>query len=150
MEDKALMSALRFNGSVWCNLDVALRNVDQIIRKFVRPLGLTVIEWYILRALYEKDGQQASELARVVGRAATSFTPNLDKLQQKKGLIERRPDPDDRRAVRIYLTPTAEKLRSKVLETAEKVDQYIQDAFDQKEYAIFLSVLAQLQTLNGD
>lgn len=150
MEEKALMSALRFNGSVWCNLDVALRNVDQIVRKFVRPLGLTVIEWYILRALYEKDGQQASELARVVGRAATSFTPNLDKLQQKKGLIERRPDPDDRRAVRIYLTPSAEKLRSKVLETAEKVDQYIQDAFDQKEYAIFLSVLAQLQTLNGD
>lgn len=150
MEDKALMSALRFNGSVWCNLDVALRNVDQIIRKFVRPLGLTVIEWYILRALYEKDGQQASELARVVGRAATSFTPNLDKLQQKKGLIERRPDPDDRRAVRIYLTPSAEKLRPKVLETAEKVDRHIQDAFDQGEYAIFLSVLAQLQTLNSD
>ena len=53
--------------------------------------------------LYDEDGQHASELARAVGRAATSFTPNLDKLQDK-ALIERRPDPGDRRAVRIYLT----------------------------------------------
>ena len=42
---------LRFDGSVWCNLDIALRNMDQVFRRVVRPLGLTVIEWYILRAL---------------------------------------------------------------------------------------------------
>jgi DNA-binding MarR family transcriptional regulator len=95
--------SLRFNGSVWCNLDIALRNMDQLYRQSMQSLGLSVIELYILRALYERDGQHASELARAVGRAATSFTPNLDKLQNK-GLIERRPDPGDRRAVRIYLT----------------------------------------------
>jgi DNA-binding MarR family transcriptional regulator len=81
MSDKN--SPLRFDGSVWCNLDVALRNVDQIFRQEIKPEGLTVIEWYILRALYDSDGRHASELARAVGRAATSFTPNLDKLQDK-------------------------------------------------------------------
>lgn len=150
MVEKVAQNTLRFNGSVWCNLDIALRNVDQIVRKVVRPLGLTVIEWYILRALYERDGQQASELARAVGRAATSFTPNLDKLQQKKGLIERRADTDDRRAVRIYLTPTAEKMRPAVLDSAQKVDKKIQQSFDPKEYEMFLAVLAGLQSLNGE
>ena len=100
------MSTLRFNGSVWCNLDIALRNIDQIFRNHVSILGLSVIEWYVLRALFAEDGQHASQLANCVGRAATSFTPNLDKLQDK-GYIERLPDPSDRRAVRIYLTQKA-------------------------------------------
>ena len=71
---KERVSTLRFDGSVWCNLDIALRNLDQVFNRVVQPLGLTIIEWYILRALYERDGQHASELARAVGRAATSFT----------------------------------------------------------------------------
>lgn len=139
-------TSLRFDGSVWCNLDIALRNVDQIFRRVVRPLELTVIEWYILRALYERDGQHASELANAVGRAATSFTPNLDKLQ-KKELIERRPDPSDRRAVRIFLTDKAHDKRSDVLEAAEKIDAQIADLFPQVEFQTFLDVLSTLQTV---
>lgn len=140
---------LRFDGSVWCNVDVALRNLDQIYRRAVRPLGLTVIEWYILRALYEQDGQHASELARAVGRAATSFTPNIDKLE-KKNLIERRPDPGDRRAVRIYLTKHGESRRNKVLQVAKTIDTEIENRFNADNLAIFQDVLATLQTLNLD
>jgi len=140
---------LRFNGSAWCNLDIALRNMDQMFGRVVQPLGLTIIEWYILRALYERDGQHASELARAVGRAATSFTPNLDKLQEK-GLIERRPDPSDRRAVHIYLTQAAEECREDIVSSAEKVDNQLQTMFDAKEYDIFQHVLAQLQSIEGD
>ena len=140
---------LRFNGSVWCNLDIALRNVDQVFRRTVRPLKLTVIEWYILRALYEQDGQHASELARAVGRAATSFTPNLDKLQGKD-MIERRPDPSDRRAVRIYLTDKAQNIREDVLSSAEEIDSQIANMFDTGELETFNRVLSELQTLLPD
>ena len=137
---------LRFEGSVWCNLDIALRNIDQVFRRAVRPLELTVIEWYILRALYEQDGQHASELARAVGRAATSFTPNLDKLQEK-GMIERRPDPGDRRAVRIYLTDKAGEKREAVMDIAEKLDVQLAQMFKSSEYQAFQNVLSTLQTV---
>lgn len=140
---------LRFDGSVWCNLDIALRNVDQLFRRAVRPLGLTVIEWYILRALYEQDGQHASELARAVGRAATSFTPNLDKLQQKD-LIERRPDPSDRRAVRIFLTDRAREVREQVQGTAEDVDKRVANMYSIKDYKSFQEVLSSLQAVTPD
>lgn len=140
---------LRFNGSVWCNLDIALRNMDQVFGRLVQPLGLTIIEWYILRALYERDGQHASELARAVGRAATSFTPNLDKLQDK-GLIERRPDPTDRRAVHIHLTRAGNALREEVLQVAEDIDARIHSMFEPRQYEEFESVLAQLQTADPD
>jgi DNA-binding MarR family transcriptional regulator len=138
-------SSLRFDGSVWCNLDIALRNLDQVFRRVVRPLRLTVIEWYILRALYEEDGQHASDLARAVGRAATSFTPNLDKLQEK-GYVERRPDPGDRRAVRIYLTTKGEDARKQVNDGAREIDQELANLFPQAQFETFLDVLGTLQT----
>jgi DNA-binding MarR family transcriptional regulator len=136
---------LRFSGSLWCNLDIALRNLDQIYGQVVEPLGLTVIEWYILRALYDQDGQHASELARAVGRAATSFTPILDKLQDK-GLIERRPDPADRRAVRIYLTDKGHKTRDGVLSSAKQIDARIQKLVPNGDFKAFQTVLALLQS----
>lgn len=141
--------SLRFNGSIWCNLDIALRNLDQIYGQVVEPLGLTVIEWYILRALYDQDGQHASELARAVGRAATSFTPILDKLQNK-GMIERRPDPADRRAVRIYLTVKGAQLRDRVLQAAEQIDNRVRKSVANGDFKSFQSVIAALQTLSTE
>lgn len=139
-------TSLRFDGSIWCNLDIALRSIDQLFRQNIRPVDLTVIEWYILRALYDRDGQHASELARAVGRAATSFTPNLDKLQDK-GFIERRPDKSDRRAVRIYLTDKAHAHRDDVVNSAREIDEQIGELFDGDELEVFNFVLANLQQL---
>jgi len=142
-------NSLRFNGSVWCNLDIALRNLDQTFGRLIQPLGLTVIEWYILRALYEQDGQHASELARAVGRAATSFTPILDKLQQKD-LVERRPDPTDRRAVRIYLTEKGQAQRKAVLNSADQIDKQIKEMFPNGDFQAFQQVLSRLQTMTPE
>ncbi len=144
-----MTSTLRFDGSVWCNLDIALRNIDQLFTRVIQPLGLSVIEWYILRALYDQDGQHASELARSVGRAATSFTPNLDKLQSK-GMIERRPDPSDRRAVRIFLTDKAENRRSDIIEAAEALDGRIANLFEDERFEAFQAILSTLQGVELD
>ena len=143
------MTELRFNGSLWCNLDIALRNVDQVFKRRIRPSGITVIEWYILRSLFDRDGQHASELASAVGRAATSFTPNLDKLQ-KKGYIERRPDDVDRRAVRIYLTEKAHQCRSAVMESAKDLDKEILEFLSNRENQVFERTLVKLQSMDGE
>lgn len=85
------MNVLRFDGSLWVNLDIALRTLDQVYGQVAARLGVSVVEWYVLRALAEQDGQRPSDLALFIGRRATSFTPVFDILQHKK-LIERRPD----------------------------------------------------------
>lgn len=149
MRARSVATQLRFNGSAWVNVDIALRNLDQLFGRVVQPLGLTVIEWYILRALMERDGLHASELARAVGRAATSFTPNLDKLANR-GLIERRPDESDRRAVRIYLTTAGENHRDYVQKSSEQIDQQVQKLFNVKDFETFQTVLATLQSLEPD
>ena len=142
-------SHLLFDGSIWCNLDIARRNMEQIFRQMLRPRGLTVIEWHILRSLYEEDGQHASELARTVGRAATSFTPNLDKLQDR-GFIERRADKVDRRAVRIFLTEAGKEHREEVLESARQIDAAVSKIFPQDEFMSFQRVLTALQSVAPD
>lgn len=135
-------STLRFNGSLWCNLDIALRNLDHFYSQGIQPPGLSVIEAYILLALYEQDGQRASDLAHAIGRAPTAFTPILDKLETKD-LIQRRPDPADRRAVRIHLTEPGNALRDAVLTHFRRRDAQIKGVVAD-EWTAFERVLAKI------
>jgi DNA-binding MarR family transcriptional regulator len=141
------METLRFDGSLWVNVDVALRSLDQVYGRAINDLELGVIEWYVLRALYQQDGQHASELARAVGRAATSFTPILDQLEDS-GLVERRPDKQDRRAVLIYLTDEGKALRRRIRASAEGVEKVVRRVADEAEWASFQKVLAGLVAMN--
>lgn len=75
--------------------------------------SLSIVAIHILNELYQSDGQKASELARKVGRAATSFTPILDQLENDK-LLKRSPHKTDRRAVIISLTVKGQSLRTPI------------------------------------
>ena len=81
----------------------------------------TSVQLHVLVSLYREDGQHPSNLARSVGRSPVSFTTILDRLVER-GLIERREDPSDRRAVFIHLTPAAEVLRVAVLDVIAQVN----------------------------
>ena len=140
------MADLHFGGSVWFNVDIALRSVDSIYKKEIGELGLAVVEWYVLRTLYEKDGQMASRLAEAIGRPATSFTPILDKIQSK-GLIERQQHTRDRRALKIYLTPKGQSLKEEVLASADRIEDKIKQHFSEKDRQAYESVVANLQTM---
>jgi DNA-binding MarR family transcriptional regulator len=148
MED-CVMNDLRFGGSIWCNLDIALRKVDEIYKKEIQGLNLTVIEWYILRELYEEDGQMASHLAKGVGRPATSFTPLLDQLENK-GLIERRTHPTDRRGVLMYLTAKGKALRKQVETVAERIESKLCEQVTDRDWKSYQHVVANFQSLTPE
>jgi len=140
------MADLAFEGSVWCNIDVVLRQIDLLYRQETEVLGLSVIEWYVLRALYQQDGQMASRLAEAVGRPVTSFTPILDDIE-RKGLIERCPYPANRRAIKIQLTPQGRALEERVKAGAARVDNQLRRKFSERAWRGFEAVVAMLQTM---
>jgi len=144
--ERQIMPDLPFGGSVWCNIDIALRNLETIYKQETEALGLTVIEWYVLRMLYEEDGQMPSRLADGVGRPATSFTPILDKIQYK-GLIERRQHTADRRAVKIHLTAKGQTLKEEVIASAERIEKKLRNQFSDKDWQKYESVVANLQAM---
>lgn len=138
------MTDLRFGGSIWCNLDIALRKVDEIYKHATNEIGLSVIEWYIMRVLYEQDGLMSSQLAKAVGRTATSFTPTVDQLENK-GLIERRTHPSDRRSVTIHLTAKGKALKPKVEAIANGIDSKLINGINPEDWQSYQRVLATFQ-----
>src|SRR6185503_21039795 len=123
-----MMADLYFGGSVWCNIDVALRRLEPIYKQEAELLGLSIMEWHVLRVLYKQDKQMVRELAQAVGRAQTAFTPMLDHIESK-GLIERCPHPTDRRAVIIQLTTQAKVLEKQVKAGAERIEDNLRRKF---------------------
>lgn len=71
--------------------------------------GITRAQWVVLVRLDRFEGLKQSELAEMLDLQPITLTRLLDRLCDC-GFIERRSDPNDRRAKRLYLTATARPL----------------------------------------
>src|ERR1700758_2761971 len=85
-----------------------------------RQLGISQAQWSVLARLDRQEGMKQSELAEMLDLQPISLTRLLDRLCES-GLIERRPDPDDRRAKRLFLTPAARPLLEKLGDLGEEL-----------------------------
>jgi MarR family transcriptional regulator for hemolysin len=90
-----------------------LNDVARLLRTFAdhkaAQFGMTRAQWAVLVRLDRCEGLKQSELAEMLDLQPISLTRLLDKLSDN-GLIERRSDPTDRRAKRLFLTPAARPL----------------------------------------
>jgi MarR family transcriptional regulator, organic hydroperoxide resistance regulator len=77
------------------------------------PYGVRVGQHIVLSVLWEEDGLTPGEIARRLG-VATPTIVNTATRMEEAGLLVRRPDPDDARLVRLYLTPHARAVRESV------------------------------------
>jgi DNA-binding MarR family transcriptional regulator len=75
---------------------------DQRARQF----GVSRAQWAVLIRIERNEGLKQSELADMLDLQPITLTRLLDRLADN-GLIERRADPNDRRANRLYLRPAA-------------------------------------------
>jgi MarR family transcriptional regulator for hemolysin len=71
--------------------------------------GVTYAQWVVLARLDRFEGLKQSELAEMLDLQPITLTRLLDRLCSA-GMIERRSDPNDRRAKRLFLTPVARPL----------------------------------------
>ncbi|WP_162806580.1 MarR family winged helix-turn-helix transcriptional regulator [Sphingosinicella terrae] len=69
-------------------------------------LGSTGAQWRVLARLSRRDGLRQIELAEALDVEPITLCRMVDRLEQA-GLVERRKDPEDRRAWRIHLTEAA-------------------------------------------
>jgi len=91
---------------------------------FMKPLGVTRSQWWVLAYLSRHDGMIQSDLAGVLELGKAALGGLIDRLEASE-FIERRSDPMDRRVKRIYLTAkgaqTVKEMRSLSHEMSERI-----------------------------
>jgi MarR family transcriptional regulator, organic hydroperoxide resistance regulator len=92
-------------------LAVASRTVVSLYRPLLEPMGLTHPQYLVMLALWEAEPLRVSELADRLSLEPATLSPLLKRLEAG-GLVARRREPGDERAVAVTLTPAGRALRS--------------------------------------
>lgn len=97
----------------------------------------------VMEQLDFEDGQRLTDLAEGAGMAPQSIGELVDQLEEL-GYVERRPDPDDRRAKRIYRTAKGEKATETARTTAFATETALSDLLGEEELAGLRSQLLRI------
>ena len=103
-------------------LNDAARLMRKDFERRTRSLGLTRAQWQTLFHLARNEGCNQATLADLLDVEPITLARTIDRLELS-GLVERRPDPGDRRARLLFLGerahPLLEQLRALGAETRE-------------------------------
>ncbi|MBL6613606.1 MAG: MarR family transcriptional regulator [Reyranella sp.] len=109
----------------------------------VRPLGATLQMWRVLAALRERDGRRMGDLSETTSIEVSTLTRLVDNME-KKGLVARRRDGDDARAVLLHVTPAGRRLTQRILPIAERYEAVALAGFNAAEAEILKAALRRL------
>lgn len=121
LDDDALSSSINDAAREGIRLGFLIHDVSRMRRstydQFMKPLGITRAQWWVLAHLSRHDGMMQTQLADVLEVGKASLGDVIETLESG-GWVQRRPDPSDKRAKRVYLTKPAQGLikRMSVLE----------------------------------
>jgi len=130
---------------------VLLYDVARIMRtKFdqrARARGMTRAQWHILARVERQPGLSQSELAAICEVEPITVARLVDRLE-KRGLLERRPDPNDRRIWRLHNLPPAQPILEEISayrrELIRDIDARIGTAAREAMVDALLGVRAQM------
>lgn len=85
-------------------------------------LEVTVEQWSVLNVVRARDDASQSDIANATGTDKANIMRMID-LMEAKGLLERVPDPADRRVRRIRLTDQGQQMIDRITPLAKRVNQ---------------------------
>ena len=126
------------------------RLMAQRFEERARRLGLTRAQWSLIASLFRREGSSQADLAEHLEITPISLGRLIDRME-KAGWIERRGEPADRRAYRLYLTERAHRLRPQLRSLTDHVQAQALRALGVQEQERFLAQLRLVrETLAAD
>ncbi len=135
-------------GKAWRALLETHRDIVRYLeREFREGAGIELKHYDVLLHVSEGEGgRRMSELAEAVVVSRSGFTSVVDRLESD-GLVMRVPDPDDRRATRVVLTPLGKKRLDEVSAHHRGVVRRIwTEHVEEAEASAIVSALAKVRT----
>jgi DNA-binding MarR family transcriptional regulator len=108
---------------------------------------LTPMLWGVMAAVLEQPGRGQRQLAKSMGVDAVNFGQMIDALE-RKGLIKRQIDPDDRRARQLYVTPRGIDLRRRLRPSLLAAQERLLKPLTRIERTDFLDLLVRVIEAN--
>ena len=124
-------------------------NLTQFRNAMSEWAGLNLTDMECLRLLFLKGIATPSELARHTGLTSGATTAMLDRLE-KAVLIERRPNPDDRRGTLIAPAQSSAEKASSWFTSARKVQDELISSYSESELEIIVDVFERFAKLWDD
>jgi MarR family transcriptional regulator for hemolysin len=125
-----------------------IMDVARMLRTYAdqraRQFGISRAQWGVLVRLDRSEGLKQSELAEILDLQPISLTRLLDRLAEN-GLIERRADPNDRRANRLFLTPAARPMLDQLATLGSGMMETVLDGLDVKSIERMLNELGTMK-----
>ncbi|WP_416896701.1 MAG: MarR family winged helix-turn-helix transcriptional regulator [Minwuia sp.] len=118
------------------NLEFLISDLSRLLkREFgrrMRDMDLTRSQWWVMVHLIRYDGCNQTQLADELDIGKVALGGLLDRLEAR-GWVERRPDPDDRRAKRVFLTDRGRPLITEMQDRARDVHRQMVGGLDRNE-----------------
>jgi MarR family transcriptional regulator for hemolysin len=125
-------------------LDATARRASRAFDKQLAEAGGTRPGWLILVALKQRRWRTQQEIATAVGIEGPTLTHHLDAME-KAGLIERSRDREDRRAMRVELTDSGDKLFMQLAKAAVEFDQRLREGVSDKDLEVVRRVFTRMR-----
>ena len=130
------------------SLGFLIADVSRLLRRTfdarVRTIGVTRPQWRVLTYLARNEGINQGGLAELLDVEPITASRMVDRLADA-GLVERRADPGDRRAWRLYLTDRSARLIAELRPIAEGLFDDAMAGFDDRERQAFVDYLQRVR-----
>ena len=126
-----------------------LHDVARLLRvdadKRARAHGMTRAQWGILIWLERQPGISQKELSELLEVEPISVARLIDRLEAR-GMVERRPDPRDRRIWRLHLCPAAHPVLREIDSQRANMTRIVTTGIDDETVADLTDSLLRIKT----
>jgi DNA-binding MarR family transcriptional regulator len=120
--------------------------LERMIDEALRPFGLSFSDFDVINTLRRRgdvDGTNPKVLAASALVTSGAMTARLDRLE-RAGLLERRPDLSDRRAILVRLTPAGQERSTRALDAVLAADRRFLEPLDAGDHHAVAATLKRL------
>lgn len=109
-----------------------------------REEGFTALQWRLMMYIKREPGIRQGPVAELIEVEPITLSRMVDRLQDAR-LVERRPDPSDRRAWLLYLTPQAEQMMTGVRHVIDELAVTAMDGLTPQEQAELTRLVSKVR-----
>ena len=121
----------------------AYQKAHSAFKQKISPFGITPVQHLILAVLGEEDFLSPAEISARVAMDGATLSGVLDRMTEA-GLIKKEENPQDRRSIRVSLSPKSKRMREELADQRKSINEELTAKFSLEEKLLLKRMLKDL------